>query len=311
MATIDADFLFDNNLIAEVENLIRSAETKLLLVSPYIDLDSRIQDALREKKERHDFSIQVLFGKNEDNIYRSIKRNSIEFLKDFPNIEIRYNDRLHAKFYMNDYDFILTSLNLYDFSLAKNIEVGIKVNYAYKGILNKALGTPDALLSQGVDKIKENVFGMGKELDPIEKFGTIFNNSVLKYKTQPKISAKSGFVGVFGGKKLDGYEVAVNDLDAKSEEKNNYPVKRNDEISVSKSASLEYSTVKFLSASQISKLLGVAQPEIISFMQGKGLIIKDRITPFGVSKGLILKKYMGQEYIGYPENLEELKELRK
>lgn len=97
----------------------------------------RIRDALMEKIALHDFELLVLFGKNENNLYKSIKRDSLDFLMKFPNVEIRYCERLHAKFYQNDYDFIVTSLNLYDFSLAKNIEVGIKFSYSSKGILGK------------------------------------------------------------------------------------------------------------------------------------------------------------------------------
>ncbi len=63
----EVEFLFDNQLISSVEKLIRDAKKSLLLVSPFIDLDARIKDALNEKKERHDFELNVLFGKNENN----------------------------------------------------------------------------------------------------------------------------------------------------------------------------------------------------------------------------------------------------
>jgi len=131
----DVQFLFDNQLIAAVESLIKNSKHRLLLISPFIDLDRRIQDALRDKISKHDFELLVLFGKNEDNYYKSIKKDSLDFLKQFPNVEIRYNDRLHAKFYQNDFDYIMTSLNLYDYSLAKNIEVGITGNFASKGLI--------------------------------------------------------------------------------------------------------------------------------------------------------------------------------
>ncbi len=155
-------FLFDNQLIASLESLIRSAKHRLVLISPFINLDMRIKDALSEKKELHDFELLVLFGKNEDNLYKSIKKDSLDFLMQFPNIEIRYNERLHAKFYQNDFDFIMTSLNLYDFSLAKNIEVGIRCNYAYRGILGKALDSTDTLLGMGTEKVKQEILGMEK-----------------------------------------------------------------------------------------------------------------------------------------------------
>jgi hypothetical protein len=48
----EVTFLFDNQLIYEVESLIKKSEHKLLLISPYIDLDSRIQDALKAKMNK-------------------------------------------------------------------------------------------------------------------------------------------------------------------------------------------------------------------------------------------------------------------
>ena len=66
----EVQFLFDNQLIATLENLIKESRNKLFLVSPFIDLDKRIQDALNEKRSKHNFELRFLFGKNE-NFFRS------------------------------------------------------------------------------------------------------------------------------------------------------------------------------------------------------------------------------------------------
>ena len=50
----------------------------------------------------------------------------------------------------------MTSLNLYDYSLANNIEVGVKGRHASKGLLRRAFDVPDNLLIQGYEKIKHN-----------------------------------------------------------------------------------------------------------------------------------------------------------
>lgn len=311
----DVKFLFDNQLIASLENLIKNAKHKLLLVSPFIDLDRRIQDALKEKLTKHDFQLLVLFGKNEDNLYRSIKKDSLEFLKQFPNVEIRYNDRLHAKFYLNDFDFIMTSLNLYDYSLAKNIEVGITYNYATKGLIGKVLNSTDTVLSQGVDKVKQDVLGMDKEINPIEAFQSIYDNSELKYKTEPIIVDKDGVRGLIGGKKLNGFNVIKDELSLTSN-KPVAPKTENTPASVV-TAPIQKETIastissKCVSASQLSKTLGVSQSDIINLMQKSQLINGDKITEKGELKGLVMKNYMGKDYIAYPENLEELGVLKK
>jgi len=288
----DVQFLFDNQLISEVENLIKNSKNKLLLISPFIDLDRRIQTALNEKIEKHDFELKILFGKNEDNYYKSVKKDSLDFLKTFPNVEIRYSESLHAKFYQNDYNYIMTSLNLYNFSLANNIEVGILGSHASKGIIGKALDSTDILISKGTDKIRQDVLGMGKDINPIEKFESIFKNAILKYKTEPKIIEKGGISGVFGGKKLDGYTVVIDELTIKNTQVPKIEITYN-------------STSKTLSASQLSKSMGVPQFEIINLMKKHGLVLNENITEKGFSKGLTLKSYMGKDYISYPENLEE------
>jgi hypothetical protein len=308
---IEVDFLFDNQLIAAVENLIKNAKKQLILISPFIDLDHRIRDALREKQLKYDFELYVLFGKNEDNYYKSIKRDSLEFLKQFPNIEIRYNDRLHAKFYQNDFHFIMTSLNLYDFSLAKNIEVGIICTHSSKSIFGKIAYSTNTLISQGVDKIKESVLGMDNDLNPIDKFKTIFNASELKYKTRPIVTDKDGIQGVFGGKALNGFDVIVNNFpdDFKYNQSKKTETVLPDQ-KLEKIVPVETQTKKTLSASQFSKMLGVPQTEIISQMRACGYVDEDNITSLGLSKGLVMKNYMGRDYIAYPEDLPEINKIK-
>jgi hypothetical protein len=312
----EVQFLFDNQLIAAVESLIKNSKNRLLLISPFIDLDRRIQDALREKLSKHDFELLVLFGKNEDNYYKSIKKDSLEFLKKFPNIEIRYNDRLHAKFYQNDYDYIMTSLNLYDYSLAKNIEVGITGNFAKKGLIGKVMDGTETFISQGVDKISQDVFGFGQDINPLEKFQTIFQDSTLMYKTEPILAEAGGLKGFIGGKKLDGYNATVNVFQDNPSETKSYKSETTSAVEkengpTPKIESNFTPSNKTQSASQLSKSLGVSQAEITNVMQQSGLIDRDKITPTGLSKGLVMKKYMGNDYIAYPENLDELNLLKK
>jgi hypothetical protein len=307
----DIQFLFDNQLIAALEKLIKDAKHKLFLVSPFIDLDNRIQDALREKIERHDFELLVLFGKNENNYYKSMKKDSFEFLKQFPNIEIRHNDRLHAKFYQNDFNYIMTSLNLYNYSLANNIEVGIIGKHASKGLLGKVLDGSDALVAHGIDKVGQDIFGFGKEVNPFEKFETIFKDSELKYKTEPIITDQGGIKGVFGGKKLEGKKVIVDNLTSSSKEKDVATHENSNNFPKPSTATFSNISSKTLSASQLSKTLGVSQTDITNLMQKFGLITGDKITEVGKSKGLTMKNYMGKDYIAYPDNLAELNELKK
>ena len=128
-----ATFLTGNDLNAQLENLFEFADEYIILISPYIKLHDRYASALRAKRENYDLKIIVVFGKNEDDFSKSMKQEDFNFFKDFPNIEIRYEKRLHAKYYANESSAILTSMNLYNFSQDNNIEAGVLTNR--KGIL--------------------------------------------------------------------------------------------------------------------------------------------------------------------------------
>ncbi len=307
----DYQFLFNTELVAGLENLIKNAKHKLILISPFIDLSKEIKLALNQHIGKHDFELFVLFGKNEDNLYKSIKRDSFDFFKQFPNVEIRYDERLHAKFYQNDFDFIMSSINLYDYSLAKNIEVGIKCSHASKGLLGKVFDGTDVILTSGIDKVKNEVLGItSKEIDPVNKFHEIFGQAELKYKTQPVKIEKSSISGFFGAKELNGFNVIVDKLSiTKSLVKETYKPKVGTVIN--NAINNNSISDKPLSASQLSKNLGVTQAEITGHMTKSGLIDGDKITTLGQSKGLVTKNYMGKDYIAYPENLVELNQLVK
>lgn len=128
-----ATFLTGNDLNAQLENLFEDAEDYIILISPYIKLHDRYASALKAKKDNPNLKITVVFGKNEDDFSKSMQQEDFNFFKDFPNIEIRYEKRLHAKYYANESSAILTSMNLYNFSQDNNIESGVLTNR--KGIL--------------------------------------------------------------------------------------------------------------------------------------------------------------------------------
>jgi hypothetical protein len=128
-----ATFLTSNELNTALENLFEFADEHLILISPYIKLHDRYASVLRTKKDNPNIKIIIVFGKNEDDISKSMKQDDFNFFNEFPNIEIRYEKRLHAKYYANESSAILTSMNLYNFSQDNNIEAGVLINR--KGIL--------------------------------------------------------------------------------------------------------------------------------------------------------------------------------
>jgi hypothetical protein len=240
----------------------------------------------------------VLFGKNIGYPYKSVDKDSFDFLMEFPNIEIRYSEMLHAKFYQNDSHFIMTSMNLYDYSLAHNIEVGVIGRYGSKSLVGKLADRTGGFVNKGVESVTSRVLGIDNdEVDPIAKFLNIFENADLKYKTKPKLAKQKGLSGLVGGKRVEGFEVVKDTLSQKSNDAKK-------EIAVKKSEDVKSKNSETKSATQLGKLKGISGAQITKFMEENGLVKDGKITDTGSAKGLEMKKFRDKEYIAYPVEIE-------
>ncbi len=128
-----AKFITGDELNSEIGKIISNANETLILISPFIKLHDRLKSTLSEKKENHELNITVVFGKNEHDTSKSISIEDVNFLKQLPNIQIRYEKRLHAKYYANENAAILTSMNLYSYSQDNNIEAGVLIKPSIMG----------------------------------------------------------------------------------------------------------------------------------------------------------------------------------
>lgn len=76
----------------------------------------------------------IVFGKNEKAIRKSLSKSDFDYFKKFLNISIIYVPSLHAKYYGNEHQGVITSINLYDYSFKNNIEFGV---YSQQSILDR------------------------------------------------------------------------------------------------------------------------------------------------------------------------------
>jgi len=104
-----------------LEELIKTAHDKLILISPYLKLNDRIKELL-EDKNRLKIDIRIVYGKNE------LHNDEISWLNELTYIRTSFCKNLHAKCYINETFCIITSLNLYEFSQVNNNEMGIAVS---------------------------------------------------------------------------------------------------------------------------------------------------------------------------------------
>jgi len=106
-----------------LEELIKGAKDRLILISPFLKLNDRIKELLADKN-RLKIDVRIVYGKSE------LQPEEIDWLKELTYIRTSFCKNLHAKCYMNEELCIITSLNLYEFSQVNNNEMGVLIRRA-------------------------------------------------------------------------------------------------------------------------------------------------------------------------------------
>lgn len=122
-----------------LKNIILEADRQLILISPYIKLNSELKRSLLTHQSKPELELIIVYGKNEEDKRKSISDEDYAFFKSFSNVSIRYHKRLHAKMYANDLQCLTTSMNLHDYSIRENIETGILTEFKMLDIANNLL----------------------------------------------------------------------------------------------------------------------------------------------------------------------------
>lgn len=106
-----------------LEELIKEAKDRLVLISPYLKLNDRVKELLADKN-RLKIDVRIVYGKSE------LQPAEISWLREQAYIRTSFCKNLHAKCYLNEELCIITSLNLYEFSQVNNNEMGILIRRA-------------------------------------------------------------------------------------------------------------------------------------------------------------------------------------
>lgn len=113
-----------------LEELIKDAKDRLVLVSPFLKLNDRMKELLSDKN-RLKIDVRIVYGKSE------LQPQEIDWLRGLTYIRTSFCKNLHAKCYLNEELCIITSLNLYEFSQVNNNEMGILIRRAEDAALYK------------------------------------------------------------------------------------------------------------------------------------------------------------------------------
>lgn len=142
-----------------LEELIKSARDRLILISPFLKLNDRIKELL-EDKNRLKIDVRVVYGKNE------LQPEEINWLKELSFIRTSFCKNLHAKCYFNEESCIITSLNLYEFSQINNNEMGVYLSRSDDPDLYRDAYDEAQRIIRISDEVRISLEKVGKDPDP-------------------------------------------------------------------------------------------------------------------------------------------------
>ena len=115
-----AEFYTTTGISHHLEEIIKNAEDRLWLISPYLKVNNRLRELLEDKKPSVD--VRVIYGKSE------LQPEEMKWLEGLTQIKTSFRQNLHAKCYLNEDQALLTSMNLYEFSEKNDDEMGVLVS---------------------------------------------------------------------------------------------------------------------------------------------------------------------------------------
>lgn len=156
-----ATFLDTTGGSYHLEQIIKGATERLVLVSPYLRTNERIREFL-DDRERLKIDIRVVYGKTD------LAPDEMGWLRSRTGIRTSFCKNLHAKCYVNERCALITSMNLYDFSQANNNEMGILVEREKEPELYGAVWAEVQRLIRISEEIRVSVERVPAEKTPAE-----------------------------------------------------------------------------------------------------------------------------------------------
>lgn len=103
----------------KIEEIIKSTNAYLLLVSPYLQIHERLKSILKNTLVNEKVKIYI--------VTRQDSKKDIEWLESYKNVTVDYVSTLHSKYYLNETEALITSMNLYHYSMVNNYEIGVSI----------------------------------------------------------------------------------------------------------------------------------------------------------------------------------------
>lgn len=168
-----------------LEELIKTARDRLILISPFLKLNDRIKELL-EDKNRLKIDVRIIYGKNE------LQNDEITWLSELTYIRTSFCKNLHAKCYLNEESCIITSLNLYEFSQVNNNEMGVAVSRADDSELYKEAYEEAQRIIRISDEVRISLEKIISESEKVEKNSPELKKENYSKLTTSKLAKKLG-----------------------------------------------------------------------------------------------------------------------
>ncbi len=167
-----------------LEELVKGAKDRLILISPYLCLNDKIKELL-EDKNRLKIDVRIVYGKNQ------LQPEEINWLKELTYLRTSYCKNLHAKCYLNETLCIITSLNLYEFSQVNNNEMGVLIRREEDPELYKEAYEEAQRIIRISDEIRISVETVEKEAEATAEAEESNSEKLTTSKLAKKLAVKT------------------------------------------------------------------------------------------------------------------------
>ncbi len=157
-----AKFLNTTATSYHLEELIKNAKERLILISPYLQPSDKIKELL-EDKNRLKIDMRLVYRENK------LQPGEINWLKGLNFLRTSVCKNLHAKCYLSEELCIITSLNLYQFSQDRNYEMGVLVERSLDGELYRETYEEAQRIIRISDEVRISIETVNKEPDSTER----------------------------------------------------------------------------------------------------------------------------------------------
>ena len=145
-------FLTTYEATAKIEKVIRDAKNEITLVTPFLKLSGHFISRLKDA-DSQGITIKLIYGK------KDLVEEEYEFLTQLKNLQLFFCENLHAKCYFNEEMMVITSLNLYEYSIKNNREMGVLIKKEKDPILyQEAVKEVNSIIQDSIQEDKKDSF---------------------------------------------------------------------------------------------------------------------------------------------------------